>query len=61
MSGSSSSQASYALPPHLEDSVNQAWEAYNEKCKECQQLREELEEVKNRADNSEVREVKVYL
>lgn len=42
------------LPSNLEDSVNQAWEAYNEKCKECQQLREELEDFKHRANNSEV-------
>ncbi|XP_039266640.2 uncharacterized protein LOC120342046 isoform X1 [Styela clava] len=55
MSGASqtNSQTNFAMPPDIEASVNQAWEAYNEKCKECQQLREELERVKQQSENSD--------
>lgn len=55
MSGSSqtNSQTNFAMPPDIEASVNQAWEAYNEKCKECQQLREELESVKQQNENTD--------
>lgn len=53
-SGNSHRNSDSGLPFDIERRVNEAWEAYNEKCKECEALRDEVAKVKQNSQNSDV-------